>query len=110
MRPISRKQFDDIRRWLADDESSLSREEIAERAGVSTRTVYYIACGKISRPPGEAEIPVPPGPRLHDGEEFQLVEPYRCPRCGHYVTLLPCLICHERSKRESLKIRSLANG
>lgn len=98
--PISRQQFDEITLLLNQgaDREPLKQRDIAQRVGVSERTVNSVSTGRIGRPPAARERAV--RPRMHDDREFKLVNEYTCPGCHNRVTLSPCLICHERAKRE----------
>lgn len=98
---ISQKQFDTVFALLhpAELHERMKQRDIAHHTGVSERTVWSIANGKISRPAVE-DAPPADKPRMHDGIEFKLVSSYRCSGCGHEVTLQPCLLCHERAKRK----------
>lgn len=106
--PISRKQFDAAARLYSPDvlHEKLTDKQVAERAGVSESTARNIRLGELQRPPAEQRVVVKKAkpkrkkPRTHDGIEFKIVEPYRCPGCHHEITLQPCLICHERAKRQ----------
>lgn len=98
--PITRKQFDSAARQYKRDplREKKTDKEVAASAGVSETTARKIRRGQLKRPPAEVK---PSKPHMHDGVGFVIVEPYKCPGCHNLITLQPCLICHERAKRES---------
>lgn len=103
MQKISRKQFDAAFELLRNKKfrKGPTLDQIAEQAGISRATVRNIRRGTLKRPPADADPPrMPSAPKLHDGVEFNLVAPYRCPTCGMIVTLRPCLYCHHKAKKQ----------
>ena len=84
---IAQVVVDEIQSLL--DEGELSQRRIARRLGVSRGTVHAIANGKR---PDYCTL-------RHDTDGFlpPVGPPRRCPSCGGMV-LMPCLLCHVRSR------------